>query len=173
MRRTHEDRRTICRSAVGLLPLMAAVAMVAGAVPPVAAAQPTSRTQLTPAQAQGPSTIAVFRPSEGKWYFRGLGTVSYGLNGDIPEPRDYNNDGRIDLAVFRPSEGKWYIRGAVPISYGLKGDIPIPRDYNGDRRIDLAVWRPSNGTWYLRGLATVQWGLPGDIPVSTPPQVAL
>ncbi|CAN5267732.1 hypothetical protein BH10ACI1_BH10ACI1_00840 [soil metagenome] len=65
--------------------------------------------------------LAIFRPSDGNWYFRrsstvtasgGLGTLGvfqWGLNGDIPQPADYDGDKLTDFAVFRPSNGTWYI----------------------------------------------------------------
>ena len=59
----------------------------------------------------GFADLAVFRPSNGTWYIKGVGAFAYGQNGDIPVPADYNGDGITDLAVFRPSNGTWYIKG--------------------------------------------------------------
>ena len=113
----------------------------------------------------GKSNVAVFRPSNGTWYVRGVASAQYGQAGDIPVPGDYAGDGRTDIAVFRPSNGTWYVRGAAAVDYGQAGDIPVPGDYNGDGRADLAVFRPSTGTWYVRGVASAHYGQAGDIPV--------
>ena len=119
---------------------------------------------------------AVWRPSNGFWYFSNGSSVSWGLPGDIPVPGDYDGDGKMDIAVFRPSNGTWYI---VPSStsvgystqWGLPGDTPVPADYDGDGKTDKAVFRPSNATWYVLPSSTgiplvVQLGQGGDIPVS-------
>ena len=111
--------------------------------------------------------LAVWRPSNGTWYVRGISTTQFGANGDRPVPADYNGDGVTDLAVWRPSNGTWYVRGISTTQFGTTGDVPVAGDYNGDGRADLAVWRPSNGTWYVRGISTTQWGQNGDIPLNT------
>ena len=102
--------------------------------------------------AMATTELAVFRPSNGTWYIKGVGATQYGTNGDIPVPADYNGDGKAELAVFRPSNGTWYIKGGGATQYGTNGDIPVPADYNGDGNIELAVFRPSNGTWYIKGV---------------------
>ena len=109
--------------------------------------------------------IAVWRPSNGTWYVRGISTTSFGLTADKPVQADYDGDNRTDIAVWRPSSGGWHIRGQAPVGWGVSGDIPVPADYNGDRKADLAVWRPSTRTWYLRGLSTTTFGLSTDKPV--------
>jgi beta-N-acetylhexosaminidase len=73
----------------------------------------------------GKTQLAVFRPSSGDWYVRGVGKIPYGRHGDVPVPADYAGSGRTQLAVFRPSDGNWYVRGVGKISYGKHGDIPI------------------------------------------------
>ena len=113
----------------------------------------------------GRKDIAVFRPSSGTWYVRGVGSITYGQNGDIPVPADYNGDGLVDIVVFRPSNSTWYLHSVGPITYGQENDIPVPADYNGDGKDDIAVFRPSNNTWYIRGLGPVVYGAAGDIPV--------
>ena len=108
--------------------------------------------------------LAVFRPSNGTWYIKGVGTTQYGQSGDIPVPADYNGDGKAELAVFRPSNGKWYINGVGSFAYGTNGDIPVPANYGGTG-IEAAVFRPSNGKWYIQGGSVTQYGTNGDIPV--------
>lgn len=66
--------------------------------------------------------IGVFRPADGTWYHlrssvtagNAPGTnaqaqLSWGANGDIPQPADYDGDRRTDLAVFRPATGVWWL----------------------------------------------------------------
>jgi hypothetical protein len=80
--------------------------------------------------------VAVFRPSEGNWYFHfsrnaSYGGIHWGANGDIPVPGDYDGDNRNDVAVYR--DGIWYVNASanaiVPMQFGLPGDIPIPKKY--------------------------------------------
>jgi uncharacterized repeat protein (TIGR03803 family) len=108
---------------------------------------------------------AIFRPSNGLWYFPNVDPARWGQAGDVPVPGDYDGDGRTDVAVYRPSTGTWYVRGGAAITWGVPHDIPVPADYNGDGVTDLAVFRPSTGMWYVRGVMTVFYGLPADIPV--------
>jgi hypothetical protein len=84
----------------------------------------------------GRADIAVFRPSEGNWYFHlssdgSYGGTHWGQNGDIPVPGDYDGDGRYDIAIYR--DGVWYINastaGAYAEQFGLGTDIPIPKTY--------------------------------------------
>jgi hypothetical protein len=121
----------------------------------------------TPSDYNGDGTrdLAVWRPSNGTWYVRGVATTSWGLPNDKPVPGDYNGDRKSDLAVYRASNGTWYVKDIGITSWGLPGDKPVPGDYNGDGKTDLAVYRPSNGTWYVRGVANTAWGKSTDIPV--------
>ena len=119
----------------------------------------------------GDTDIAIFRPSNGRWYLRGVAnSIPYGTTGDIPVPGDYDGDGTTDIAIFRPSNGRWYLRG-VPssIPWGFNGDLPVPGDYDGDGTTDIAVYRPYTGQWHIRGVASgINWGTASDIPVVLP-----
>jgi hypothetical protein len=111
------------------------------------------------------SDISVWRPTDGKWYIKGIGGTAWGILGDIPVSGDYNGDGKTDIAVWRPSNGRWYLKGIGGAAWGVSGDIPVPGDYEADGETEIAVWRPSNGRWYVQGVGVTTWGIQGDIPV--------
>jgi hypothetical protein len=113
----------------------------------------------------GSSDVSVWRPSNGKWYIRGMAAQAWGTSGDIPTNGDYDGDGTTDIAVWRPSTGRWYVKGSGSYLWGMNGDVPVPGDYDGDGTTDIAVWRPSNGRWYIRGGVSSTWGTAGDIAV--------
>ena len=61
--------------------------------------------------------IAVFRPSNGTWFIRGIAAAVWGGGGDIPVPGDYTGGCTADIAVFRPSTGVWYVRGVLTAAW--------------------------------------------------------
>jgi len=123
--------------------------------------------------------FAVFRPSNGTWYFSRFGgdpstdfeQFAFGTSSDIPLGGDFDDDGRNDLAIFR--NGTWWIReslsgNTVVQPFGSASDIPVAADYNGDGRTDVAIYR--NGQWWISVCpgCTVRvdtWGLGTDVPV--------
>ena len=119
--------------------------------------------------------LAVFRPSEGKWYIRkstdnSLRTVVFGQNGDVPVPADYDGDGKADVAVFRL--GIWQILNSADGSlrteqFGISTDKPIIGDFDGDGKTDLTVYRA--GFWYQyrssQGVYVERFGSKFDKPV--------
>jgi hypothetical protein len=108
----------------------------------------------------GKADIAVFRPSNGNWYYlrSSDGVIiptlwASGSSGDVPVPGNYDHDSKTDFAVFT-TNGVWHILNSSDGSvrdqpWGLSGDKPVPADYDGDWRTDIAVYRPSTGVWYV------------------------
>src|SRR5436190_1510336 len=117
----------------------------------------------------GIDDIAIWRPTEGRWYVLTSKTGFYpssasisewGKIGDVPVPADYDGDGKTDAAVFRSTQNCWYIAqsktGDLDMrKFGIAGkDVLVPADYTGDGRADLAVFR--SGVWYLQDSASHQ-----------------
>ncbi len=123
----------------------------------------------------GKADLAVFRPSDGRWWIAGsLGVMSataFGLATDVPAVGDYDGDGKSDIAIFRNGQWWWINSGTGSVSvlnWGHAGDVPVPADYTGDRRDEIAVFR--SGQWWIYDLATnqqqvVTFGAAGDKPV--------
>jgi hypothetical protein len=57
--------------------------------------------------------------------------VTWGGNGDVATPGDYDGDGRADVAVFRPSSGTWFVlksstgNTSIIMQWGQQSDIPV------------------------------------------------
>lgn len=122
--------------------------------------------------------LAVFRPSNDRWYIRrangGYSVMEYGVGDDLMVPADYDGDGKADIAMFRPSTGTWYIFNSSDQSFqtynwGVDGDLPVPADHNADGKADLVLFRQSNGMFYRRmsdnSFSNVSFGVAGDKPV--------
>jgi hypothetical protein len=136
---------------------------------------PYSKTAPGDYNTDGKSDFAVFRGSDGNWYFKyasgAIGTAGpFGAVGDIPVPGDYNGDKKADMAFFRPSNSTWYIQSTgATTQWGAANDIPTPGDYDGDGKTDIAIFRPATGVWWILptngALYSIALGDVGDIPV--------
>lgn len=140
----------------------------------------------------GKTDVAVFRPSDGRWYIlksstNSLVAAQWGLSTDKLVPADYDLDGKTDIAVWRPSDGTWYILKSsdgqlLAAQWGTTGDLPVVGDYDGDGHADLTIWRPTTGDYHIlesssnrpavnnpsAGTSTgLHWGQPGDIPIAS------
>jgi len=73
----------------------------------------------------GKADMAVWRPSTGVWWVRGLPPTRWGKLGDVPVPADYTGDGWADRAIYRPSSATWWAPGVGPTRWGRLGDVPV------------------------------------------------
>ncbi len=122
------------------------------------------------------SDVAVFRPSNGVWYWLNSSNgnfqgIQFGSVEDKVVAGDFDGDGKSDFAVFRPSNGVWYWLNSSDgsfqaIQFGISEDRPVVGDYDGDGKADFAVYRPSNGVWYIlqsrNGFTATQFGISTD-----------
>ncbi len=84
--------------------------------------------------ANGSAQLALFRPEEGKFYYRtGVNTVQsqlYGAPGDIPILADVTGDGTDEFIVFRAPYAKtWVMDNAQPIFLQLGAGVTWARAY--------------------------------------------
>jgi hypothetical protein len=143
------------------------------------------------------SDIGFFRaPEPGLWGilqssqsfdFNNALWFSWGQDGDLPVPGDYDGDGKADPTVRRPPSGgqsaailallssTGYDYGQaliIPAGWPSLGDTPVPADYDGDGITDPAIWRESQGVWIIplssgnyNTYIFASWGVSGDSPV--------
>ncbi len=129
----------------------------------------------------GSNDIAVFRPTEGRWYTlnsQGINAQVVGGANDQLVSGDFDGDGKTDAAVFRNQNGSgvWEIKrssdgGITTQAFGYATDRAVRGDFDGDGRQDLAVYRATSGTWFIQNSASntisgVAFGAAEDKPVA-------
>lgn len=77
-----------------------------------------------------------------------------GVESDIPQPGDYDGDGKDDPASWRPLDSGWRVLSSntnlvATTLLGGPADLPISADYDGDGIDDRAVWNPLDGSWQV------------------------
>ena len=119
-------------------------------------------------------SIAVFRPSEKKWYLdinrNGVldgcrkdecPSFSIYVKGDLQVTGDWTGGGTTQLGLFRPSTGEWFLsrngnrswngckKDTCIANFGGTGDLPVIGDWNGTGISKIGVFRPATGEWFL------------------------
>jgi hypothetical protein len=133
----------------------------------------------------GKDDVAVYRSgaSAGQqsfWYYRTVagGAVTYvpwGVNGDFPNPGDFDGNGSADFQVQRNNGSGggvfWTLLSTGTTQpqfvFGTSSDLLLPGDYDGDGKTDVCVARGSGGNiiWYYRPSSTggavgpITWGI--------------
>ena len=112
---------------------------------------------LGPWEKSGITNPAVARLVNGVWeYYILLSTgsikqVTFGGNGDLLKPQDFDGDGIFDLAVYRPSTQTTYVKQSSngllkTYNFGTgTADFTVRGDYTGDGKEELSFWEPSSG----------------------------
>ncbi|MCX7020670.1 MAG: hypothetical protein NTW26_00080, partial [bacterium] len=113
----------------------------------------------------GKSDIAIFRPGNGRWAVRGLGSLNFGTAGDLPASGDYDGDGHAEIAIFRPGTSLWAVKDVTRFFLGGSDGVSAPADYDGDGSCDASVFSAGAGLWSVRGITAVVFGRTGDLPV--------
>ena len=127
-------------------------------------------------------TVAVWRPSNARWFIDTTldstadFKVDFGAPTDLPLAGRIDGDPVYDLVVYR--NGVWYADldrdGSAEYVTGFggaPGDLPLLADFNNDSFDDFVVYR--NGLWYVStghnsvaDLLFAFGGAPGDIPLA-------
>lgn len=114
-----------------------------------------------------------------EWWIYGTSSAQFfGLNTDIPVPRDYSGDGHVYPATVRAGlsgDLTWYLytednNNYISFSWGVSSDKLVPADYDGDGAAEIAVFRPNTGIWHILKISNeserhVTWGFSTDKPV--------
>lgn len=142
----------------------------------------------------GATDVAVYRcpasPGQCFFYYRGSnnnpnGNVTFvpwgsGATLDlIPNPGDFDGDGKYDFCVQRanpnaPAQAQFVLLNSSDLSvkfidWGLPDDFIIPGDFDGDGRSDFMIRRNGSSPyqWYLLesdgGVGYTEWGTSGDV----------
>jgi uncharacterized surface protein with fasciclin (FAS1) repeats len=172
-----------------LLLILAAIAVMFGAVIPAAAAQDEVSDGNTSAAGTRISgeTVGTQDPTTGQWFLRDAdGAVSsfyFGDPNDWALMGDWNADGIDTPGTYRQSDGRIYLRNSNSqgiadhwFNFGNPGDVPLPGDFNGDGFDTISVYRPTTGEVFIinelgadgGGLGAADYsflfGNPGDDP---------
>lgn len=128
----------------------------------------------------GKADLAIYRPTEGRWYSRDSGSNSmrvarWGANGDKPL-LSKDTEGTSLYTVFRPDTGIWYVfpysGGYSAFQWGMSGDKALIFDWSttaGTTKTSEMIFRPVDGTWWIHsgtgGGSSLKFGQQGDIPM--------